>query len=120
MRQKKVGKKSIKKIDLSELKIENQICDYLTLSKITFWKMKVRGELHVSKGRTFIRKNKNAGFPDILCCVNGIFVGFEIKKPGGYQSIEQQLQEQKIKAAGGYYFLVTNFEEIIQYLKELK
>lgn len=48
------------------------------------------------------------GIPDIVACVNGSFMGIECKAQDGMKPTElQQMQMDRIKAAGGAVFLAT-------------
>lgn len=47
-----------------------------------------------------------AGIPDIIACVNGRFVGIEVKASGGKPSELQILNLRKIHNAGGYAVLL--------------
>lgn len=47
-----------------------------------------------------------SGIPDILACVNGCFVGVEVKAPNGKASELQLYNLRKIHEAGGYAFLL--------------
>lgn len=42
------------------------------------------------------------GTPDILACINGRFVGIEVKAPNGKPSELQLYHIEQIKKAGGY------------------
>ncbi len=102
-----------------ELEIEKEICAYLASLKIQFWNMKIKGEVQsIGRGRAILKASKNQGFPDILCCVSGMFLGIEVKRPGGKQSIYQQQMQKIIEKAGGYYVIVTSVKEIDTFLRE--
>ena len=97
----------------SELEIEKEIVKHLFQSKIEHWKMKIKGELQsVGNNKYVLKQSDNSGFPDILCCCKGKFVGIEVKKPGGLQSVKQISAEKRIKSAGGLYFIVTSVSEL--------
>ena len=55
-----------------------------------------------------------SGVPDIIVCLNGRFIGIEVKAPGrkGTQTTLQKVAEEKIVRAGGRYFLVDSLEEL--------
>ena len=48
-----------------------------------------------------------AGVPDILSCIDGNFVGIEVKSDKGIQSKLQKYNQQKIEMEGGRYFLLS-------------
>ena len=55
-----------------------------------------------------------SGVPDIIVCMEGRFIGIEVKAPGrkGTQTPLQKVAEEKIVRAGGQYFLVDSLEEL--------
>lgn len=58
-----------------------------------------------SKGSWFVKFFANAytssGIPDILCCINGRFVGIEVKQETGKPSLLQKVHLKRIGEAGG-------------------
>lgn len=62
------------------------------------------------------------GIPDIIACVNGKFVGIEVKAEAGQISIAQIVQAKKIQENSGFFFLVrpSNFEEFKEEIIKLK
>lgn len=57
------------------------------------------------KGCWFVKFFANAytssGIPDILCCINGRFVGIEVKQEKGKVSLLQKVHLKRIVEAGG-------------------
>src|SRR5690606_41644066 len=86
---------------VSEKTIENRIKRYL--DSIGAWYLKVHGSAF-----------QRSGVPDIIACVNGKFVGIEVKKPGGIVSPLQRAKIEQIQKAGGIAFVVYSFEEAKQ------
>jgi hypothetical protein len=66
----------------------------------------------------FIKQSKK-GVPDILCCIKGTFVGFEVKTGTGKQSPEQKAAQTAIEKAGGKYYLVRNIGDVQTVLDSL-
>lgn len=62
-----------------------------------------------------------SGIPDIIACVNGHFVGIEVKAPNGHPSELQKRNIRLIQNAKGYASIVypKDFEKLKQELKEL-
>lgn len=83
----------------TEKQIENQIKKWL--DKQGYWWMKVHGDLF-----------QKSGVPDILACINGRFVGIEVKRPGGRLSELQKYNIEHIRAAGGVAFVATSVDEV--------
>lgn len=62
-----------------------------------------------------------SGIPDIIACVNGHFVGIEVKAPNGHASELQKRNIKLIHDAKGYASIVypKDFEKLKQELKDL-
>ncbi|MGG3987713.1 VRR-NUC domain-containing protein [Bacillus smithii] len=82
-----------------EKQIENQIKRYL--DSIGAYYLKVHGSMY-----------QPAGIPDILACINGRFVGIEVKRPHGVVSALQKANIQKIETAGGVAFVAYSVEDV--------
>ena len=52
-----------------------------------------------------------AGWPDLLCCFKGRFIGLEVKKPGQRATKLQEFKLAELKAAGAYVGVVTSVSE---------
>ena len=52
-----------------------------------------------------------AGLPDVICCINGRFVGLEIKTPKGKATALQTAVLRKIRDSGGVARIVRSVEE---------
>ena len=61
-----------------------------------------------------------AGIPDIIACINGRFVAFEVKTETGKLTKLQEITLQKIRDAKGQAFKVTSAAEVAAILKELE
>ena len=61
-----------------------------------------------------------AGIPDIIACINGRFVAFEVKTETGKLTKLQEITIQKIRNAKGQAFKVTSATEVAAILKELE
>jgi hypothetical protein len=67
-----------------------------------------------------------AGIPDIIACIGGRFVAFEVKTPGERGTAPSKLTKlqeitiQKIKDAKGQAFKVTSAAEVAAILKEME
>jgi Holliday junction resolvase len=57
------------------------------------------------------------GVPDILACINGKFVGLEIKGYGDKLSSIQTAQRKRITKAGGKCYVVRRFEDVKEIMK---
>ena len=62
---------------------------------------------------------QHAGIPDIIGCINGFFVAFEVKTTQGHVSRIQELEGQEISKAKGIHAVVTNLSEALEALEGL-
>jgi len=60
-----------------------------------------------------------AGVPDIICCLNGRFVAFEVKTESGKLTKLQEAAILKIQRAKGEAFKVTSLTEVKEIIKNL-
>lgn len=61
-----------------------------------------------------------AGIPDIIACVNGQFVAFEVKVPSGKLTKLQEITIQRIRDANGQAFKVTSVAEVAAILEQME
>ena len=60
------------------------------------------------------------GLPDIICCVNGRFVGLEVKTATGRLTKLQEVTLAKINAAGGLGVVVRSVDEVKTIIEEIR
>ena len=60
-----------------------------------------------------------AGIPDIIACIGGRFVAFEVKNAAGRVSKLQEITIGKIRAAGGSAYVVRSVADVAGVLNEL-
>ena len=60
-----------------------------------------------------------AGLPDIILCLNGRFMAFEVKTPSGKLTKLQESTLRKINAAKGKAYKVTSLQEVKEILQNL-
>ena len=99
----------------SEAQIEREICSYLKIKKIKFWKIKIKGERHTFDGVEFYKKSPNKGFADLLLCFRGKFISLEVKKFKGIASTDQLEVQNEVQQAEGIYEFVTSVQEVQKY-----
>jgi len=61
-----------------------------------------------------------AGLPDIICCLKGRFIAFEVKTPSGKLTKLQEATIRKIQAAKGEAFKVTSVGDVKSILDTLE
>lgn len=99
-----------------EKQFENKIKNYLKDNKC--WYVKY-----------FANRMTRVGVPDILACVNGFFVGIEVKASNGHPSELQIYNREEIRKAGGISIIVYPeqwedfqllIQDLIKYPKHIK
>ena len=70
----------------------------------------------------FANSYTKSGVPDILACVNGYFVGIEVKAENGHPSDLQIYNVQKIRESGGFSFIVypSGYDALKKFIEDLK
>lgn len=90
----------------NEKQIENEIKQYIKDNGGLCYKIH-GGDLY-----------QETGIPDLLCCINGWFVGIEVKDPGGKPSAMQLAQGARIKKAQGHFLIATSLQEVKDYIEK--
>lgn len=69
----------------------------------------------------FANSYTKSGIPDILACVNGYFVGVEVKAQNGKPSDLQLYNIKKIREAGGFAVVLypSGFNEFKEFIIDL-
>lgn len=69
----------------------------------------------------FANNFTKSGIPDILACVNGYFVGVEVKAQNGKPSELQLYNIRKIREAGGFAVVLypSGFDKFKQFILDL-
>lgn len=100
----------------TEAQIQKSIVDWLliqeALGKLFFSRINV---IPVKDGDTYraLPSGVKRGFPDIVVCLDGRFIGIEVKRgTGGKQSEAQRECQRQIEAGGGTYLLVNDLEQV--------
>ena len=70
----------------------------------------------------FANRMTKSGIPDILACVNGYFVGIEVKAENGIVKPLQKRKCEEIRKAGGFAFVVypSGYEQLKTFIRNLK
>lgn len=84
---------------LTEKQIENKIKHLLAIRGAYYFKH-------------FGCKFSKAGVPDIIACLNGRFIGIEVKRKDGRLSDLQKIHLDQIKNAGGIGIVARSVEEV--------
>lgn len=68
---------------------------------------------------TKIIVSNRSGVPDLICCYKGKFVAFEVKLPNKKPTKLQYYNIGMIQEAGGQAFVVTNLDEVKNFIQSL-
>lgn len=60
------------------------------------------------------------GKPDIIACINGKFVAFELKVGSNNMQDDQKIHKLRIERSGGLHFSTYTLEEFINIVENLK
>lgn len=93
---------------MKEKTLENKIKEHL----------KKNGHFHF---KFFANAMTKTGVPDIIACINGRFVGIEVKNPNGKGviSLLQQLTCNEINKQGGKAIIVDSFDKYLKFYEEV-
>lgn len=89
-----------------EKQIENSIKEYITNLGGLCYKIH-GGDLY-----------QETGIPDLLVCYKGLFMGIEVKDPGGKASAIQLAQGARIQKAGGHFLIAKSLQDVVNYMEE--
>lgn len=96
---------------MKEKEIQKIILEWLKWKKIFHYKSNNVGIFKRATG-SYIPSGV-IGLPDIICVVDGRYVGIEVKAKYGKQSEGQKAFQENLEKAGGLYFLVYSLEELM-------
>ena len=66
-----------------------------------------------------VSANRN-GVPDILVCVDGVFLALEVKREGGKTSELQKHNMQCVVRSGGWARVVTGLDEVKETVEKIR
>jgi hypothetical protein len=99
---------------MKESALQRSILDYLTLRRIFHYR---NNSGAFDNGHGGFYRFGAKGSPDIICVIDGQFVGIEVKAPKGLQSDHQKEFQAKLEAAGGKYVLAYSLDDVISSLR---
>lgn len=92
---------------MKESKLQDKCIEYL----------KSQGIYHINifgSGRTA------KGAPDLICCINGRFVAFELKVEDNEMQPDQVIHKRRIERNGGIHYCTRTLEEFISKVEGIK
>lgn len=95
-----------------EGKIQKEILDALHKAGVLCWRNN-NTATYDPKLDMYRAFNGMKGVPDILGCIDGRFIGVEVKTPRGKQSADQVLFQRRLESKGGIYILARSVDDIM-------
>ena len=89
-----------------EKKLQDKCIYYLKIKKIYY--LNLYGDGFSGKGK-----------PDLLACINGRFVAFELKVGDNDLQDDQKIHRLRIKRSGGLHYAPYTFEEFKKIVEDL-
>ena len=76
------------------------------------------GYIFKTHGDIYLKK----GTPDLIACIFGKFIAFEIKRPDGKGTVSeaQQIHKRQIENAGGKCYFVDSIQQLTKILEDLE
>lgn len=99
---------------MKESEVQRQILDYLALKHVFHYRNN-SGAFKRDDGHFY--RFGALGSPDVICVVDGQYVGIEVKQPKGRQSDHQKEFQKNLEAAGGKYILAYDLDAVIDGLQ---
>lgn len=91
---------------ISESKLQQQCIAYLKSKKIYY--INIHGSGWGSKGS-----------PDLITCINGRFVAFELKVGTNNMQPDQKIHKRRIKSNGGLHYCPRSLGEFIKIIEKV-
>lgn len=95
---------------MKESDVQKAILDYLRYRGIFCFKNNTVGIYKRDTGAYIPSQSK--GSPDIICVVDGKFIGIEVKGPSGRQSPDQIEFQERLERAGGRYIVARSIDDV--------
>jgi hypothetical protein len=91
---------------MRETKLQKKCIDYLQSQGIYY--INIYGSGRTAKGA-----------PDLIACINGKFVAFELKVDNNDMQPDQRIHKRRILKSGGRHFCPRSLEEFISNVQEV-
>ena len=90
--------------------------EYLQRKRIFHYRNNSGARVLFYKGKRRFLRFGAVGSPDIVCVINGQYVGIEVKGDDGKQSEHQKSFQENLEKSGGKYILTYSLEDVINNL----
>jgi len=96
-------------IKVSESDIQKTILAYLKLKKVFHYR---QNSSATKVDNRFIRSTSINGLPDIICILEGTYIGLEVKTDIGTLNANQIKTHREIISAGGLVYVVRSLNDV--------
>ena len=96
---------------MKESQTQRAILDYLAHKKRFCWRNN-SGAFKTDRGGFY--RVGTPGSPDIICVIEGQFVGIEVKDEKGKLNHNQVAFKEQLEAAGGKYVVARSVDDVIE------
>ncbi len=81
--------------------------------------IELKGGYAVVTNRIYRKTPEMSGLGDVISCIGGIFIQFELKKTPKEKSRDSQEDHKyRLERAGGKYYQVTSLDDVIEIVKK--
>ncbi|QMU30131.1 VRR-NUC domain-containing protein [Adhaeribacter radiodurans] len=101
--------------DKNANELTKAILDYFRLNGGYAVRINSQGQYNEKLGK-FTKGTTTKGTADIHGCLDGIHYSIEIKIGADKQSDFQKATQEQVQAAGGYYYIATNFQSFYDWI----
>lgn len=91
----------------SEVRLQKQVTDYLKENNIYY--LNIHGGGYTAKGA-----------PDLLICIDGQFVAFELKVGNNKMQPDQIIHKRRIERSSGQHFTPRTLDEAKEIIKKIR
>jgi hypothetical protein len=99
---------------MKEHDLQNLILDYLSAKRIFHYRNNSGAMAKEYNGKKYFMRFGCPGSPDIVCVINGQYIGIEVKGEKGKQNDNQKDFQEELEDSGGKYILAYCLEDVIE------
>lgn len=107
------------RINPTQAEIKRDIAEYIELKGGYAVVTNISGIPIKGKPEIYRKNPEMSGLADVISCIGGIFVAFEVKKTMKEKLRDSQEEHKyRLERAGGLYYQVTSLDEVIEILRK--
>jgi len=109
----------LSRINPTQAEIKRDIAEYIELRGGYAVVTNISGIPVKGKPEIYRKNPEMSGLSDVISCIGGIFITFEVKKTAKEKlRTEQEDHKYRLERSGGYYYQVTGLNEVIEILSK--